>query len=98
MISCLSWVPKGMADPIPKRLQVSQAEQEIIDKLQDCSQHGLGTGEILSSSKDAEVKVEIKTDDRENSLPADLRMDEYSSDEDEEERLGRVLIGNVSLF
>lgn len=94
MISCLSWVPKGMADPIPKRLQVSQAEQEIIDKLQDCSQHELGTGEILSSSKDAEVKVEIKTDDRENSLPADLRMDEYSSDEDEEERLGRVLIGN----
>lgn len=32
MISCIEWIPKGTADPNPKRYELSAAEREMLDK------------------------------------------------------------------
>ena len=32
MISCIEWVPKGVADPNPKRYELSKAERELLEQ------------------------------------------------------------------
>jgi len=55
-ISCVEWIPKGVADPNPKRYELSQREQELIDSYQEIEKEG-GTVPIPSqhaTSNDAD--------------------------------------------
>ena len=86
MISSIEWVPKGAANPNPQKYEMSPAEEElvrmmeeqgIVDKLEK------EAGEQkLDPSEEGEDQGDEKSGEKEG-LPADLRMDEYSSDEDE---------------
>ena len=72
MISALAWVPAGVADPNPKKYEMSEIEQEVLAKMQE--------GQLEEEPpKHKEAK---KLQPPAHNLPADLRMDEYSSDED----------------
>ena len=123
-ISCVEWIPKGVADPNPKRYELSQREQELIDSYQEIEKEG-GTIPIPSQyatlndadgmdvmgviqeemdgndDDDAAVadgdgddkEVTAKTTEKSasekiaeqqidpSSLPAELKMDDYSDDE-----------------
>jgi periodic tryptophan protein 1 len=99
MISCVEWVPKGVADPTPKKYELSPAERELIEQQAN-------TEAALDEDDDdddddayeepATSKVILPTIDP-KSLPADLRMDEYSDDEDNDAKggaqLGKLLVG-----
>ena len=81
MISAIEWVPEGVADPNPKKYEFSNAELELIEMME--KQNFTGEDEIEEVvEKKKEKKEKVKTT-IEHNLPADLRMDEYSSDEDE---------------
>lgn len=93
MISCLEWVPKGAADPAPKRYEMSAAELEML-------QHQAELEEKLRKGEDSDDEKSVDAKNKsiekvENNLPADLRMDEYSSDEDET-NVGKLLLGKSS--
>lgn len=95
MISCIEWVPKGAADPSPKRYEMSPAElamlQEQAELEANLKEEGDNTDDDSNcgSEKGGFKKIDP------SSLPADLRMDEYSSDEDEAQ-IGNLLIGKSS--
>ena len=97
MISAIEWVPEGVADPNPKKYEFSNAELELIEMME--KQNFTGEDEIEEVvEKKKEKKEKVKTT-IEHNLPADLRMDEYSSDEDENDAvqgsaLGRLLVDN----
>lgn len=86
MISSIAWVPAGVADPAPKRYEMSSTEQELVQMLQD-------KGSLTDKPKKGSMAVKMPDAPPvvENNLPADLRMDEYSSDEDEGVALGNLL-------
>lgn len=93
MISSIAWVPAGVAAPVPKRYELSSAEQELVELIEK-------NGNI----EDVEAKLKAKGESRvkllnqpsSNELPADLRMDEYSSDEDEDGvAVGQLLVGRA---
>lgn len=101
MISCVEWVPRGVADPSPKPYELSAAEQELLEKqanhlevaLEDDNEQDI---EAVEES-DATSKFQLPKIDP-KSLPAELRMDEYSSDEDDNEAqrgsaIGKLLVG-----
>ena len=104
MISCLEWVPKGAADPTPKRYEMSQAELEMLQHQAELEEKLKQGQEIDSDDEDDATDVpksksktelpKVKASD----LPADLRMDEYSSDEDDEggAHVGNLLLGKSS--
>jgi periodic tryptophan protein 1 len=109
MISCIEWIPKGVADPNPKRYELSKAERDLLD-------------EEVDTVEDNNIEVDVEEDEEEiadatnkattaasiiaankidpSSLPPELRMDEYSDDEDESNvrsrDIGQLLIGNDS--
>lgn len=90
MISDIEWVPAGVADPNPKRYEMSTAEHEFIKMMQE-----QGTIETLEEevSKEQEAKTILQRVNG-SELPADLRMDEYSSDEEENDMaIGEMLVG-----
>jgi hypothetical protein len=84
MISSIAWVPAGVADPTPKRYEMSATEQELIRLMQEQGNISDKSGQKKDTAKKLETPIE-------NNLPADLRMDEYSSDEDEGVALGNLL-------
>lgn len=113
MISSLEWVPKGVADPNPKRYELSKAEKEILEehgekenvdivddesnggdkemglvadqsRVEEGKEGGMSASQIIASRKvDA------------SSLPEDLRIDDYSDDEDGN-KIADILIGHDS--
>jgi hypothetical protein len=87
MISSIAWVPAGVADPNPKRYEMSSTEQELIRMMQEKGSIDAG-GDKNSDGKTLLKKVQAPI---EHKLPADLRMDDYSSDEDEGVALGNLL-------
>mmetsp|Transcript_15399 Transcript_15399/g.34398 ORF Transcript_15399/g.34398 Transcript_15399/m.34398 type:complete len:636 (-) Transcript_15399:714-2621(-) len=105
MISAVEWVPMGAADPNPKRYELSKAEMEMLEEQagmeadleeeedandDDDSSASPDTNEASETTGVKLEAVDIST------LPADLRMDDYSEDEDDaqaEGRLGNILIG-----
>ena len=105
MISAVEWVPMGAADPNPKRYELSKAEMKMLEEQADMEadleeEENANDDDDSSASPDTNkasettgvklVAVDIST------LPADLRMNEYSEDEDDaqaEGRLGNILIG-----
>jgi hypothetical protein len=87
MISSIAWVPAGVADPNPKRYEMSSTEQELIRMMQE--KGSIDAGEKKNSKgmmavKKAQAPIV-------HALPDDLRMDDYSSDEDEGVALGNLL-------
>jgi hypothetical protein len=100
MISSIEWVPQGVADPNPKKYELSATEQELVKMMERQSMNGEDLEEeeeeeeeevvIAPTQEDKEKKEEIPHD-----LPADLRMDEYSSDEDENDAVRGTALGNL---
>ncbi len=98
MISCIEWIPKGVADPNPKRYELSKAERELLEQdaaeddlaeidEDDMSEGGASKdGADLTEPKEAGEKsaAEIIASQRVDpkTLPEELRMDDYSDDDD----------------
>ena len=89
MISSIEWVPAGVADPSPKKYEFSQAELDLIKMMENHT-----VGDKPETTK-PEKKKKTKLPKIENNLPADLRMDEYSSDEEENEAARGAAIGRL---
>lgn len=111
MISCIEWIPKGVADPNPKRYELSKAEQELLDEeVDDVEDNNINEEDVEEDEEEemgdatkkaasaASIIAANKIDP--SSLPPELRMDEYSDDEDESNvrsrDIGQLLIGNDS--
>jgi len=97
MISSVEWVPKGVADPTPKKYEMSPAERELIEQEANMEE-ALGDDD---GNDDEDVDVEpvkskiVLPPVDPKSLPADLRMDEYSDDDDENLAIAGSHIGNM---
>ena len=89
MISSVEWVPKGVANPTPKKYELSAAEAELVQMMEaqnivDHLEEEVAKEETGQSDDEEEEEEEVKEkSDKIEGLPADLRMDEYSSDDDE---------------
>lgn len=107
MISAIEWVPQGAADPNPKRYELSKAEMEMLEAQADMDADLAQGGEDDSSDDGSNAdgangaagssKIQLEPVDM-STLPADLRMDEYSDDDEDDEakaggRVGNLLIG-----
>eukprot|EP00934_Nitzschia_sp_Nitz4_P000027 Nitzschia sp. Nitz4//scaffold190_size42200//21271//27280//NITZ4_007392-RA/size42200-processed-gene-0.51-mRNA-1//-1//CDS//3329540144//27//frame0 len=96
MISALAWVPAGVADPNPKKYELSAVEMELVEMME--KQNFSEAKELLEKQAGLDTKEtgsKIKLPKIENNLPADLRMDEYSSDEDENDAVKNAHLGNL---
>lgn len=106
MISCIEWVPKGVADPTPKKYEMSAVELELLEnqaKMEAAMQEGGDDDDDDSDASEGEQKsssIKLPKIDP-STLPADLRMDEYSDDDDDEaaaaaqgSMLGHMLVGH----
>lgn len=105
MIAAVAWIPAGIAAETPTKYEYSKAEQEFLERVaaangdgdfdpndggSDGGEGSDGDWEDVPESSVAVPKVDLK------SLPADLRMDEYSDDEgDEGKGIGNILVGKV---
>ena len=108
MIAAIEWIPAGRANPNPSKYEYSRAEQEFLEKVQ--------AGELATENDDDDEDWEDVDDDEEEqeeqgeevevpkvdpeSLPKDLRMDDYSDDDEEdgEKNIGGLLVGKVRCF
>eukprot|EP00980_Cylindrotheca_fusiformis_P009296 scaffold2042_cov123-Cylindrotheca_fusiformis.AAC.3 len=93
MISAIEWIPEGVADPNPKKYEFSAPELELIEMME---QQNFG-GEKAAPKQPKQKKSKKPKEKIEHSLPADLRMDEYSSDEDENDAVQGTAVGNLLL-
>merc|ERR1740124_677585 len=104
MISCIEWVPKGIADPTPKKYEFGPTELELIER-RDEFESALLEEEQNNNDDDDDNSDEDNNNNNSNklpeidpkSLPPELRMDEYSDDEGDVSRgmaLGKILVGN----
>ena len=103
MIAAIEWIPAGRANPTPSKYEYSRAEQEFLEKVQagelgkeeeDWEDVDDDDNDNESETEDQEQEVEVPAVDP-KSLPADLRMDDYSDDEDGEDKVGGLLVGKV---
>lgn len=133
MISCIEWIPRNVADPNPKRYELSKAERELLAQgennndddneeqvnIEDNDNNDDANDEAInsdgnSSSNDLDDIVQIPEQGKPltateiiasqqidpSSLPKELRMDEYSDDEENngdspsKSDIGNILIGN----
>lgn len=110
MISCIEWIPRNVADPNPKRYELSKAEREFLaqqkDHDEDAEKEDINldseSGNDDSDNDDDEEEMDCVQVPGEGkaltateiiasrkidpfSLPKDLKMDEYSDDEDNED-------------
>jgi len=92
MISAIEWVPAGVADPSPKKYELSAAEVELIEMMEN---QQIGTGQVEETIKTKPPKKKNNQMKIEHNLPADLRMDEYSSDEDENDAARGTALGHL---
>jgi hypothetical protein len=104
MISSIAWVPQGVADPNPKKYELSATEQELVKMMEKQSMNEGDQEEEEVEEEEKEVVAPPKKDKQEkkedtsaedHGLPADLRMDEYSSDEDENDAVRGTALGNL---
>ncbi|GKY94152.1 hypothetical protein MPSEU_000381300 [Mayamaea pseudoterrestris] len=94
MISSIAWVPAGVADARPKKYELSPAEQELILLMEQ--QGGINDSRKKTKAEKAVSVIASSHSAAPNSLPADLRMDEYSDDDDDEAEMGvgRLLLAS----
>jgi hypothetical protein len=92
---------------MPTKYEYSQAEQEFLARVANADGNGQLDGapnedgdegeweDVDQGSGEGGGTIELPTVDR-ASLPADLRMDEYSDDDDEDGKdIGKILVGKV---
>lgn len=92
MISCIEWVPKGVANPTPKKYEMSAVELELLEnqaKLQAALEdHDVDDDSNSDDDNDDDVPqkstIQLPKIDP-STLPADLRMDEYTDDDDDDD-------------
>lgn len=95
MISSIEWIPAGVANPNPQKYEMSATEQEMLNLMMTQSKDGPDTP-VLASAVAAALEGRSKSARQSSSksktttttshdLPADLRMDEYSSDDDDDD-------------
>ena len=103
MIAAIEWIPAGRANPTPSKYEYSRAEQEFLEKVQagelgeeDANENDEweDVDDDDDASEEQQEEVEVPAVDPE-SLPADLRMDDYSDDEDGDDKVGGLLVGKV---
>ena len=97
MISALEWIPAGVADPNPKKYEFSAAEMELIAMME---KQNFDDSQVEEAQMEVKKKKKKESKKIEHNLPADLRMDEYSSDEDDNDAvqgaaIGRLLVEDV---
>ena len=99
MISSIEWVPKGVADPTPKKYEISPAERALIEQQADM-EAAFDDNDDDDDDDDEEEEIPIKSkiilpkiDSK--SLPADLRMDDYSDDDEGDTAAAGSHIGNM---
>ena len=110
MIAAIEWIPAGRANPNPSKYEYSRAEQEFLEKVQagelgkeeeeeenDDDEEWEDVDDNEGVEETEEQQVEVPAVDP-KSLPADLRMDDYSDDEDGEDKVGGLLVGKVRTF
>ena len=111
MIAAIEWIPAGRANPNPSKYEYSRAEQEFLEKVQagelgkeeeeenddDDKEWEDVDDEGGEETEEQQQMVEVPAVDP-KSLPADLRMDDYSDDEDGEDKVGGLLVGKVRTF
>src|SRR5210317_2226983 len=103
MIAAIEWIPAGRANPNPSKYEYSRAEQEFLEKVQ------AGGDELATENDDDDEWKDVDDDEEEQeeqeeeevevpkvdpeSLPKDLRMDDYSDDDEEdgEKNIGGLL-------
>jgi hypothetical protein len=106
MIAAVTWIPRGVAATTPTKYEYSKAEQEFLERVANAD----GSGDLDANNADdgdddgewedveeneGESKIVLPKVDL-SSLPADLRMDEYSDDEgDGGQDIGKILVGKV---
>jgi hypothetical protein len=101
MISAIEWVPAGVADPSPKKYEFSPAEVELIQMMEEHNMTDLqGVQAHLERQQQSQDRAssknqQQKSSDTDKQLPADLRMDEYSSDEEDNEAVQGTMIGKL---
>lgn len=93
MISSIEWIRAGVAASVPKRYEMSEAERELIQLMEE-----KGSIEQVEAKLKASIEPKLhqkrSTGPSSSDLPADLRMDEYSSEEDEDgAAIGSMLLG-----
>lgn len=101
MISCVEWVPQGVADPYPQAYELSATERELLEKQTELEAALDGSVEEEEGDEERDVgssKIQLPHIDP-KSLPPELRMDEYSSDEEDNEAeqgsaVGKLLVLN----
>lgn len=107
MIAAVAWIPAGVAAETPTKYEYSKAEQEFLERVANADGNGEldgatnndaieedNDGEWEDVDEESNVVVLPKVDP--SSLPADLRMDDYSDDEgDEGKGIGNILVGKV---
>ena len=125
MISCIEWIPRNVADPNPKKYELSSAEREVLaqeeyesmnqnlnedsddEQISDSIQEEIKNVSVPKEGKPltaSEIIASQKIDP--STLPKELRMDDYSDDEDGDKDnngvpssgnnndIGNLLIGN----
>lgn len=65
MISCVAWVPKGVADPSPKRYEMSAAEMELLEKQAEMEQND-DKDNNTSNDDDNDDDMEEENEEEEN--------------------------------
>ena len=93
MISSIAWIPKGVADPEPKRYEISNTERELLKMMEETDPEAMEAKLLARIEKRMKVSADSKAKKIVNDLPADLRMDEYSSDEEEGMAVGDLVLG-----
>ena len=107
MIAAIEWIPAGRANPNPSKYEYSRAEQEFLEKVQAGGELAAENDDdddeewedVDEEEEEQQEEVEVPKVDPE-SLPKDLRMDDYSDDDDEdgEKNIGGLLVGKVRCF
>lgn len=95
MISAIEWVPAGVADPNPKKYEFSQAELELIKMMEEQKIDEDAADNVDEMPSDNVKKIATELPVVNGNLPADLRMDEYSSDDDENDAVQGTAVGNL---
>jgi AAA ATPase containing von Willebrand factor type A (vWA) domain len=99
MISCIEWIPKGVADPNPKRYELSKAERELLEsdvqegteevvtdeeEMDQDNQETNDNAELLASQEKSASEIIASQPLDPSSLPDDLRMEDYSDDDSDD--------------
>ena len=68
MISCIEWIPRNVADPNPKRYELSKAERELLAQEKNGMQQDQDDDEVLSDDDDATAAAAVTDYNEDNDM------------------------------